>query len=196
VAEYCADALPLNIMFQIRDKPNMLILDAIKKGYTKTDDALGKKGLGQDCGSTAVTAVFALENGKKFLYTANIGDTSAVLIRDGSAILLTEEHKAKSPKEKERILSTGGVIEGGRIIGEGADLAVTRAFGDFCLKKWVIPDPYVSKMELLPSDSFVVIATDGLWDALSGKEVASIIMANLQETPLKLAELLLTGLWD
>jgi serine/threonine protein phosphatase PrpC len=50
----------------------------------------------------------------------------------------------------------------------GGTLAVTRAFGDHSLRKLgVIPTPHVKKYALRPSDGYLVIASDGLWDIMS-----------------------------
>jgi serine/threonine protein phosphatase PrpC len=49
----------------------------------------------------------------------------------------------------------------------GGSLAITRAFGDHSLKKdGVIAKPYIKKHILRTTDKFLVIASDGVWDAL------------------------------
>jgi serine/threonine protein phosphatase PrpC len=165
-------------------------MECIKKGYWKTDDAVNKKNLGRESGSTAVTAVLVNEKGVRSVYVANIGDTSAMLVRNGQGMLVTEEHKAKSSKERERVIANGGTIEGGRIMGE-FDLAVTRAFGDFLLKKWVIPEPYVNKIELTAADSYLLLASDGLWDSMSLNECTELLNLNAGENVLRKTQLLL-----
>ncbi|XP_031476153.1 probable protein phosphatase 2C 33 isoform X1 [Nymphaea colorata] len=55
-------------------------------------------------------------------------------------------------------------------------LAMARAFGDFCLKEFgLISVPEVSYRLLSQRDEFVVLATDGVWDVLSNKEVVDIV---------------------
>ncbi|XP_042416317.1 probable protein phosphatase 2C 33 isoform X3 [Zingiber officinale] len=55
-------------------------------------------------------------------------------------------------------------------------LAMARAFGDFCLKDFgLISVPEVSYRRVTAKDEFVVLATDGVWDALSNKDVVSIV---------------------
>ncbi|KAK9159211.1 hypothetical protein Scep_005785 [Stephania cephalantha] len=55
-------------------------------------------------------------------------------------------------------------------------LAMARAFGDFCLKDFgLIPIPQVSYRKLSKDDEFVVLATDGVWDVLSNKDVIKIV---------------------
>ncbi|KAH9290308.1 hypothetical protein KI387_034425, partial [Taxus chinensis] len=55
-------------------------------------------------------------------------------------------------------------------------LAMTRAFGDFCLKEFgVIAIPEVAHRWLTNRDQFIVLATDGVWDVLSNLEVVNIV---------------------
>lgn len=55
-------------------------------------------------------------------------------------------------------------------------LAMARAFGDFCLKDFgLISVPDISYHRLSEQDQFVVLATDGVWDVLSNKQVVDIV---------------------
>ena len=77
------------------------------------------------------TAVVILMTKDKF-YSANIGDSRAVLCRGGKAIPLSYDHKPEQPQESSRIEKAGGTVEKGRING---GLNLSRAFGDFLFKK-------------------------------------------------------------
>ena len=56
----------------------------------------------------------------------------------------------------------------------GGVLAVTRAFGDFSIRgSGVISVPHIRKVVLAPSDTHVVIASDGVWDELSDGDAAN-----------------------
>ena len=65
------------------------------------------------------------------LYCINLGDSRAILCRNGKAINLSVDHKANNESEKKRVTNAGGYIFGGRLLGK---LAITRAFGDFEMK--------------------------------------------------------------
>lgn len=53
---------------------------------------------------------------------------------------------------------------------------MSRAFGDFCLKNFgLISVPEVAYHRLSNQDQFIVLATDGIWDVLSNKEVVNIV---------------------
>ena len=70
------------------------------------------------------------------LFCANLGDARAVLCRNGKALDLSVDHKAKRKDEQERIKSQGGYIVFGRVLGR---LAISRAFGDFDCKNIEMP---------------------------------------------------------
>lgn len=80
--------------------------NAIRKAYHKTDSDILEKtpSLGKG-GSTAVTAI--LIDGKK-LVVANVGDSRAVIYRDGIAKQLSVDHEPS--KEKRIIESRGGFV--------------------------------------------------------------------------------------
>ncbi|EHA8588301.1 putative protein phosphatase 2C 18 [Cocos nucifera] len=53
---------------------------------------------------------------------------------------------------------------------------MARAFGDFCLKDFgLISVPEISYLRITKRDEFIVLATDGVWDVLSNKEVVDIV---------------------
>ena len=102
--------------------------------------------------------------GNKVVYIANLGDTRAVLSKNGVAERMSYDHKASDPLEVERIRSGGGIVLDNRV---GGSLAITRAFGDHSLKKdGVIAKPYIKKHILRSSDKYMVVASDGVWDVL------------------------------
>ena len=41
-------------------------------------------------------------------------------------------------------------------------LAVTRSLGDMSMKEWVIGNPYTTETELNNTDSFLILACDGV----------------------------------
>ncbi|RRT40529.1 hypothetical protein BHE74_00045108 [Ensete ventricosum] len=55
-------------------------------------------------------------------------------------------------------------------------LAMARALGDFCLKNFgLISVPEISYRRITEKDEFIVLATDGVWDVLSNREVVKIV---------------------
>ena len=57
----------------------------------------------------------------------------------------------------------------------GGTLAITRAFGDHSLKKdGVIAKPYIKKHVLRSTDKYLVIGSDGVWDALEDSDAINL----------------------
>ncbi|KAB2621276.1 protein phosphatase 2C 33 [Pyrus ussuriensis x Pyrus communis] len=143
-----------------------------------------------DCFCSGTTAVTLIKQGRD-LIIGNVGDSRAVLctrrIDDTlSAIQLTVDLKPNLPAEAERIRKCRGRVfalqdepEVARVWLPNTDspgLAMARAFGDFCLKDFgLISVPDVSYRRLTERDEFIVLATDGIWDVLSNKEVVDIV---------------------
>jgi serine/threonine protein phosphatase PrpC len=63
-----------------------------------------------------------------YLYLANVGDSLAVLYKNGIAVKLNQEHKTSLDSERERILKSGASIINNRIEGR---LNLTRAIGRY-----------------------------------------------------------------
>lgn len=143
-----------------------------------------------DCFCSGTTAVTLIKQGQD-LIIGNVGDSRAVLgTRDKNNSLvaeqLTVDLKPNLPAEAERIRKCRGRVfalhdepEVARVWlpnNDSPGLAMARAFGDFCLKDFgLISVPEISYRRLSEKDEFVVLATDGIWDVLSNKEVVDII---------------------
>jgi protein phosphatase PTC1 len=112
-------------------------------------------------GATAVTCLIRAESGRKKLYVANAGDARAVLCRGGKAERLTYDHKASDAAEQARVQECGGFVSMNRVQGV---LAVSRSLGDHAMKQSVISKPHFWQDELLETDTFAIVACDGLWD--------------------------------
>lgn len=174
---------------------------ALENAFLKTDDdifrAMGPQV--QYSGTTGVAILMDPE--KRLLYIGNVGDSRAVLGRyvgkngEAEALALTEDLKPAVPKERERIEHSGGVVLPMRIEGQdmGVDrvwdsvhrakpgLAVSRSLGDGAARRFgVIPNAVITMHHIDPAvDRFVLIATDGLWDALSNDEAVQVVATSL-----------------
>ncbi|KAF2304362.1 hypothetical protein GH714_030477 [Hevea brasiliensis] len=144
-----------------------------------------------DCSCSGTTAVVVVRQGED-LVIANLGDSRAVLgtINENGIMLvqLTTDLKPNVPSEADRIRNCNG-----RVLAlkeephihrvwlpheDSPGLAMSRAFGDFLLKNHgIIALPEISYHRLAPTDQFIILATDGVWDVLSNNKVASIVWA-------------------
>lgn len=144
-----------------------------------------KKKEAVEMGSTCLCAINYKIGDDRFLQVVNIGDSRAVLCRDGVAIPLTKDHKPNWPEERKRIEYINKNTEfKEQIYFDGIDwrikdLSVSRAFGDLDSVPYVthIPDVFYYKIE--PRDKFILLACDGIWDVLSNQEVVNFILDHL-----------------
>ncbi|TYJ38153.1 hypothetical protein E1A91_A05G424700v1 [Gossypium mustelinum] len=143
-----------------------------------------------DCFCSGTTAVTLVKQGPHIVI-GNVGDSRAVLgtrDKDNSliAVQLTVDLKPNLPAEAERIRKYKGRVfalkdepEVARVWlpnSNAPGLAMARAFGDFCLKDFgLISVPEISYWPVSEKDEFIVLATDGIWDVLSNKEVVDIV---------------------
>jgi serine/threonine protein phosphatase PrpC len=107
-----------------------IFYDTLMKAYYELDNrylSINSKS-SQTCGA-AVASVLIVGN---ILYCANLGDCRAVLCRNNRAVNLSKDQKASDEAECHRVMTEGGLIVGGRVAGR---LAITRAIGDFSLKR-------------------------------------------------------------
>lgn len=147
---------------------------AIEEAFLMTDqhyldeDELAKR----DDGCTAVVAVLT---GSR-LVVANLGDSRAVLSRNGKAVPLSIDHKPNRQDERQRIEDLGGAVVWAGTWRVGGVLAVSRAFGDRMLKRFVVADPEIKEEQVMEGeDDALIMATDGLWDVINNQEAAAII---------------------
>ncbi|GFR44332.1 hypothetical protein Agub_g5547 [Astrephomene gubernaculifera] len=130
------------------------------------------------------TATVALVRGEQ-LAVAGVGDSRCVLSHAGTAQVLTNDHKPDDPKERARIQNAGGFVVWGRV---NANLNISRALGDASFKQdkslsaalqQVSPDPDVRCVTLTRHDTFMVLACDGLWNALPEQQVVAYVQRRL-----------------
>ncbi|XP_057954415.1 probable protein phosphatase 2C 58 isoform X2 [Malania oleifera] len=146
---------------------------AIKRAYHKTDtDILDQAVFLGRGGSTAVTAI--LINGQK-LVVANVGDSRAVISKNGVARQLSVDHEPS--KERQNIESRGGFVSNipGDVPRVDGQLAVARAFGDKSLKMHLSSEPDITEAMIDDDTDFVIMASDGLWKVMSNQEAVDSI---------------------
>ena len=158
-------------------------------------------------GSTCV-GIFYKKNPLKKLYTANLGDSRAIIIKHQQSSSgkedkniwsyepLSRDHTPSEPDEAERIIQYGGEIqkiqnEDGTIEGplrifkkneEGPGLAMSRSFGDSEGESLgIIAEPEVKEYLIKKEDKALIIASDGLWEYTTNEEVVDIVKKMWEE---------------
>ena len=152
-----------------------------EEAFQNTDDKLDSD-ISRSCGSTAVCAL--IEGNE--LTVAHAGDSRAVICSNDTAKALTTDHKPNLIAEQLRIKKNGGYVCFNGCWrackpGEHSGLAVSRAFGDKCLKPCVISEPEVNTYPISEKDQFLILACDGVWDVLANQQAVNVVLKSLQQ---------------
>lgn len=125
--------------------------------------------------STGCTSCVAIITEQK-IFCANSGDSRCVLARGATAVEMSEDHKPDNVGEKKRIEAAGGFVEEGRVRGT---LSLSRALGDMEYKlnkkigveaQMITCVPEIQVENIHPTDDFLIIACDGIWDCKTSQE--------------------------
>lgn len=160
---------------------------APKKGFM---GMVGERGIGgSKCGATGAVAItYQDENGARYILAANAGDARVVLGGKDGVMQMTIDHVPDSEDERKRIeyQNPNPNMPLVRYVGGtwrvGGLLALSRAFGDAYMKGTgqfegiqagsdnyssgfgVIADPDVKTKVLTKNDSWLIVASDGLFE--------------------------------
>ena len=119
-------------------------------------------------GSTGTIIYIERQDGKKYLYCANVGDSRCVLVNRKGIMRLSYDDRVDDPNEHDRIVKQGGVIYSDRVYGQ---LMLSRSFGDWAIKSYgVIVSPHITRIEVNEDDLYLIIASDGVWDVIKDEE--------------------------
>jgi len=203
-AEYVSNHLAKNILSRLRDRAKNFsdeaaLKTALSGGFKQTEHNFIQhaKKTGNTSGTTvcSMTVFGPDENMRLRLFTANVGDSRAVLgTAGGRAVRLTEDHKPDLPSEKKRIEANGGsVVEVAGIWrcllsqkkwGVSKGLSLSRTMGDVEFKVDNImsaePDIRIHEVDW-DADEFVILATDGVWDVVTDKLAVKLVRSKLHK---------------
>ena len=162
VATYLVDTLEDNLKLELRRmRQGEPFSMAIRRAFLATNRDLSMQPVDMKRGSTACL-LYLLENQ---LLVANVGDTMAVLSRQGTSYVLTTKHHPWARGEQARIRNLGGFISLQGLVEQ--ELSITRAFGYHHLLPYINANPSVSDTLLDQKDEFVLIATGSFWNVMS-----------------------------
>lgn len=177
-AELAAKTLMIEVELQVRS--GVSGEDAVRCAMHAAEAELNHQHIPPGTGATATLALRVGQN----LYVASVGDCEAVIVRQHHKRhepyeLIAPAHKTYVKEEKDRILSTGALIEAGAVVLRDQRAAtrtvnITRALGDLDLRKHgIIAEPSVSSYAITKRDAMLIIGSDGLWgDSLGDGDVA------------------------
>lgn len=159
---------------------------ALRSAFEQIDDAVLLDDSLQYQGSTAVAVLLHEgDDGLRTLLSANVGDSRAILSRQGRAVDLTRDHKPNDEREKARILSMGETIEWDQYckVHRVRNLSLSRAIGDRFAKPVVSGQVEIKHFPVLDGDEFILLASDGLWDVMTSQDVVTFVSDRLEHPP-------------
>ncbi|KAI9072959.1 hypothetical protein K1719_045088 [Acacia pycnantha] len=167
-------AIPQDIS---RDEWLQALPRALVVGFVKTDTEFQQKGE-----TSGTTATFVLVDGWT-VTVASVGDSRCILDTQGGVVsLLTVDHRLEeNVEERERVTASGGEVGrlnvfGGNEVGPlrcwPGGLCLSRSIGDTDVGEFIVPIPHVKQVKLSNAGGRLIIASDGIWDALSSDMAA------------------------
>ncbi|XP_062233016.1 probable protein phosphatase 2C 8 [Phragmites australis] len=177
----------------------------LQEAFQAVDEEMASVGEAGEAAAVGATALVALVL-DKYIVLANCGVSRAVLSRGSEVMQLTSEHRVKLPlalgihmscpkpdachlsqqvqlnRPDEKPLQ-GVENDGGRVDESTSKvdnvLKTTRAFGSSLYKPCVTSEPEVTVVEREPQDEFLILASDGLWDAVAPASACDFVRQRL-----------------
>ncbi|KAJ0985758.1 hypothetical protein J5N97_004114 [Dioscorea zingiberensis] len=150
---------------------------ALVSGFVKTDKEFQSRGQ-----TSGTTVTFVIVDGWT-ITVASVGDSRCILDSQGGDVsLLTVDHRLEeNVEERERVTASGGEVGRLSIVG-GAEigplrcwpggLCLSRSIGDMDVGEFIVPVPYVKQVKLSSAGGRLIIASDGIWDAIPSETAA------------------------
>ncbi|XP_030546995.1 probable protein phosphatase 2C 5 isoform X1 [Rhodamnia argentea] len=150
---------------------------ALVAGFVKTDIEFQQRGE-----TSGTTVTFVVIDGWT-ITVASVGDSRCILDTQGGVVsLLTVDHRLEeNAEERERVTASGGEVGrlnvfGGNEVGPlrcwPGGLCLSRSIGDTDVGEFIVPIPHVKQVKLSNAGGRLIIASDGIWDALSSDVAA------------------------
>ncbi|XP_044481888.1 probable protein phosphatase 2C 5 [Mangifera indica] len=160
-----------------RDEWLQALPRALVAGFVKTDIEFQQKGE-----TSGTTVTFVVIDGWT-VTVASVGDSRCILDTQGGVVsLLTVDHRLEeNEEERERVTASGGEVGrlnvfGGNEVGPlrcwPGGLCLSRSIGDTDVGEFIVPIPHVKQVKLSNAGGRLIIASDGIWDALASDMAA------------------------
>lgn len=152
---------------------------AFKSSFRQTDDMFKIKAKRERLrsGSTGVAALLTSDR----LTVSWLGDSQAMLVRQGEPVTLMDPHKPEREDEKKRIEDLGGCIAFMGCWRVNGTYAVSRAIGDFDQKPYVSNEADSTSVQLSGDEDYILLACDGFFDVVRPGDVPGLVLEALRE---------------
>ncbi|KAG6523836.1 hypothetical protein ZIOFF_013723 [Zingiber officinale] len=132
--------------------------------------------------TSGTTVTFVIINGWT-ITVASVGDSRCILDARGLVSALTVDHRLEeNVEERERVTASGGEVGRLNVVG-GVEigplrcwpggLCLSRSIGDMDVGEFIVPVPFVKQVKLSNAGGRLIIASDGIWDALTSEMAAN-----------------------
>lgn len=179
--DYCERQLNEVLSAELQSlAPGRDACQVLETTFKKIDGQLAMLGSwGSGCTATVVLMRRQGSSGSSATFhVGNVGDSRAVLCGADGVRRLTKDHNPKDPSEARRVVEDGGIVHNNRV---GGKLLVSRSLGDHSLKgRGLSCVPDTCSLSVVRGHA-LVIASDGLWDALSDGDVRDEMEQCLEE---------------
>jgi serine/threonine protein phosphatase PrpC len=167
---------------------------ALNEAIMQIDGEVLKRCDWEEQGSTCV--VVKIDPDTRTIFCANVGDSRAVLCRDGKGIPLSHDHKPDCESERQRIEALGGKVvwvdastgqaletpgeEGDGVFRVNGNLSLSRSIGNREERPYIDSNPVIERFTFDPlHDSFIIVGSDGLWDVMENEEAVQFVRENM-----------------
>lgn len=99
--DFCKNTFHQELSKAILDGPD--VAQALTRCFLKVDDQLRLTGV-VNSGTTASIVLVCREGSQRVLYSANVGDSKAVLVSSAGVKVLTYDDKGRDPAEIDRVM--------------------------------------------------------------------------------------------
>lgn len=152
---------------------------ALEKSFLETNRIFCERAKIENNNSGCTAVCLLMEEEKKKFHVAWVGDSQALLVRDGKPVEIMLPHKPEREDERARIIALGGTVVHIGAWRVNGTLSVSRAIGDIGHKPYITSQPDIESYDVQSGDEYLVLACDGLWDVLSYDDVISHVANHL-----------------
>jgi serine/threonine protein phosphatase PrpC len=163
---------------RIEDSVEDVLIEAFQEMHRQISDPL----------SGAAAAVFVLR--EQQLTVAHVGDCRINLVRAGTLVQLTADHRIDSVSERRRIEESGGRVWGRYVMSGERGIMITRSIGDHMFESSGVSSiPEVATVNIGCDDQWIFALSDGLWPILD-PSLLGVVLRKPRSAELALKELL------
>lgn len=161
-----------NTLFNLSNK---VVAETLYKTIIKLGEDINHQSFAQNCGSTLIAS---LQTGNR-IFTANVGDSKAILLKRKKEKLFTAqalnwEHKSTDQDEATRIKNEGGSILKLGVERLGGVLAISRAFGH----PWLAGlsyQPDITVVEISDDEeAYIINCCDGVTETMNELDIEEL----------------------